>query len=811
MKFNSIAMFSVSVGATIAAGSAYAQDAAAPQVNQAISDAEDNSGIADIVVTAQKRSENIQKVGIAIQAFTSDRLEQLGIRSSTAIGEFTPGVSFSGSAGGQNQNISIRGVTQNDYSDVVESPNALYFDDGYLPFQGAQSFALLDLQRIEVQKGPQGTLFGRNATGGLVQYISRKPSFDEFSGFVDVQAGVLDSPTNPLRYTVEAAVGGPLSDKIAFRVAGKFDKQDSYLINKYPLGQTLGPVSGDGADLGNDRTYSLRAILAFKPSENFSSQLTGFISRRRMSTAPFEQGQTIAVLDGNGTWIDTLKAGADETRLSIGPGGVDAGWDPGNTGTFTPGPPRPVPGGDYFGYKEPSKNFVISSAHAFSDPGYVRLSGIDMKNVLEISSDVTLTSVSDYKAIQKRDHTNVTGGPVGLIYQSSATDSWAFSQEARLNGQSGTFNWQAGLYYLHVHNISSGGLGIGLAAQSVNSLSRQITNSFSGFGQADWAFADKWKIIAGARYTREKKSVVFQQALYAQTNELYFPLRVGDPGLIANIGPNLDGSAYIDRTSEPLWAGKLQLEYAPTSDILIYAGVNRGVKAGGFNNQLPGGLPIPVALTPYKAEVLVNYEGGFKSSWLNNRLRVNASVFHYDYKNYQAFLFAGVGGIVINNDAKITGGELTVEAQPMRGLNIVAGASYTHARVYDVPTDVTYSVVRSSARPSYTPPWRTSLSARYSHRFLGGTLSENATMTYRDPIFFSIRNFSAIRDKSRTKFSLGLDWLDPTEKWTVAFNIENLTNERIKTTIFDVTSVCGCTVDSYELPRTFSLRMRYSF
>jgi iron complex outermembrane receptor protein len=131
----------------------------------------------EVVVSAQKREQNIQDVGIAIAAFTGDQLKAMGIESSYDIATFTPGVHISGAMAGQNSQFTIRGVTQSDFNDIVEAPNAVYLDEGYIPIANAQTFGLFDIERVEVLKGPQGTLFGRNATGGLVHYISRKPNF----------------------------------------------------------------------------------------------------------------------------------------------------------------------------------------------------------------------------------------------------------------------------------------------------------------------------------------------------------------------------------------------------------------------------------------------------------------------------------------------------------------------------------------------------------------------------------------------------------------------------------------------------------
>ena len=676
----------------------------------------------------------------------------------------------------------------------------------------APTFMMMDLERVEIQKGPQGTLFGRNATGGLIQFISRKPSLNEYSGYVSLEAGVLDSPTNPLRTTVEGAVGGPISDKLGFRIAAKGFKLSPYVINRYPEQHFVGPLSGDGADLGAERMLAVRGILLFKPSESFSSELTGFVLRRTMSAVLFEQEQAAPVINGNGTWIDTVVIAPNETRLSIGPGGADAGWDVNNTGIFVPGPPgRPVPGGDYFGFTG-IKPWVTSSSYGFDKAGHVDMEGVNLKNTWDLSGAITLTSVSDYKKLSKLQTSNGASGPTAAIFPTIGNEAWSFTQELRLNGNAGSLQWQAGAFYLHTDIEANSALGIGLADPqiSLSTLASQKTNSYSFFAQGDWSFADKWKLILGGRYTQEKKSSLVTQTIFLRPTELYYPKQITDPGYLATIGPLPGGLPFVGRSDDGLWAMKAQINYSPTNDILLYAGVNRGVKAGGFNSPLSGGLPIPASFLSYKPEVIWAFEGGVKSSWFDNRLQANVSIFHYDYKNYQAFLFAGVGGIVLNRDSKTNGGELSIKAVPVPGLNITAGVSYTDAKVYNFPTDVTEQVVRT-VRPSFTPKWRSNLDARYSHSFHNGTLTWDANWTYRSEMFFSLRNFAAVSDVGHSKFGAGISWEDHSEQLNFGLRVENLTNERLRSSVFDVASVCGCVDVSYELPRVYTLSVRYNF
>ena len=187
----------------------------------------------EVTVTAQKREENLQDVPVVVTAFTGAQMRAMGVQESFDIATFTPGVHTSGNIAGQNTQFSIRGVTQNDFNDIIEAPNAVYLDEGYIAIAQGQTFAVYDIDRVEILKGPQGTLFGRNATGGAVNYVSMRPDYENFGGYIDLTAGQFDSTNDANRYTVEAAVTGPIGDKAAGRLAIRYNNQDPWLENTY--------------------------------------------------------------------------------------------------------------------------------------------------------------------------------------------------------------------------------------------------------------------------------------------------------------------------------------------------------------------------------------------------------------------------------------------------------------------------------------------------------------------------------------------------------------------------------------------------
>ncbi len=801
-----------------ASAGAIAQTAVAPPPPAPAADEANRSLLSgDIVVTAQKRSQNAQNVGIAVTAYSGDQLRQLGVREATDISTVTPGVHISGNLAGQNTQLTIRGVTQNDYNDIVEAPNAAYLDEGYIAVAQGQTFALLDLERVEVLKGPQGTLFGRNATGGLIHYISRKPSLTKTEGFVDLSYSIFDSPGNPGGFRGEGAVGGPLSSKIAVRAAVLWNQRDPILRNRYPSGAVGGsPGPGAGANLGDDDTLAGRLTLLAEPTDRLRALLSFNGARSRLATGAYQNKPTIGVFNTAGELIDVKNVAPGETRASIGGGGEDHGSDVGNTGHYGAPFGRPVPGGDFFGYIDPDgKGFLTSSDFAFKDQGHVRTFGVNLDATYDLTDKVQLTYVSDYKKFDKLLFIDVDSGPGNQAANYAAVDSYTLTQELRLAGKSQDFDWVAGFYYLHIDTRSQNGLKFPIgsvvpgAPFDVASDAHLKTDSYSAFGQAEWRFAPRFAFIAGARVIQEEKDYVFSQGLFFTQDSR--KIEVGTP---IPIGPvfTAAGAAvpFVDKRAETLWAGKLQIEFHPIEKLLLYAGVNRGVKAGSYNAQLAGGLPAPVSFIPYKSEVLLSYEGGFKYTFPDNHTRFNAAAFYYDYSNYQSFLFTGVSGYVINADARTYGGEATLSTSPLRGLDLSASVSSFNAKVKNVPLRIGGPIIRD-VKPTYAPEFQTSFIARYQWAGLGGTLAVSGDAQTSSSFYYNLRNFSADRYDAYVVANVGFSWTDRHEKLRLGFDVRNLSDERVGIQGFDLAGLCGCNEVSYKPPRSYQISARYNF
>ena len=675
----------------------------------------------EVIVTAQKRDQGLQDVGIAVTAFTGDQLRAFDATNSFDIAAFTPGVHISGSLAGQNAQFTIRGVTQNDFNDIVESPNALYLDEGYIAIAQAQTFALLDLERVEILKGPQGTLFGRNATGGVVSFFSKKPNFEEFEGFIQADFGQFDVPNNADRMSIEGAFGGPISENVAVRAALRYSKQDPYLENLYPQGQPefnvfglpffpIGdPGEGSGADVGDDDTIVGRFTVGFRPNDRLEITLSANYADSEVNTAPYQSKSTIAMVEevnGFSEVYNVIDTPAGETRLSIlTQNGVDTGLDGGGDGLvdspFGPGNcaaiglcARMAPGADFFGYLDPDgDDFTMSSDFAFEDVGSTEYSGINARVEYQLGSDMSLVSVTDTKSYEKTLFIDVDAAPVNQLANYGGMDATSFTQELRLSGGTERSDWVVGAYYLNIDTDSSNALkappnsifGMIALPADVVTMATLETDSYSVFGQYEYQMTDTIRLIGGARIMREEKDYEGVWGLTPSTGNDQISF---DAGMyIPNAAGAGDPFFYQDDLSETFWTGKLQLDYTPNDDLLVYASVNRGVKAGSFNAALLGAYlgGGGNAGVPYDEEVLTSYEVGFKSTLANGAARLNGSAYYYDYSDYQAFLFVGVGGNVVNLDAETYGAEIELQASPTDRLDLIVSASYVDAQVDDLP------------------------------------------------------------------------------------------------------------------------------
>ena len=771
----------------------------------------------ETVVTAQKREQNLQDVPLAVTAFTGAQMNAMGVQESFDIATFTPGVHISGNLAGQNTQFSIRGVTQNDFNDIIEAPNAVYLDEGYIAIAQGQTFAVFDIDRVEILKGPQGTLFGRNATGGAVNYVSMKPDFENFGGYLDFTAGQFDVPNDANRYTTEGAITGPIGDNAAGRLAFRYNNQDATLENKFPEGAfNSAPGPDAGRDLGDDDTIAARATLAFRPSDAMEVTLMANYAKTKVATGPYQSKPTIAIVDEQGEITNVIDTPRDETRLSI-QGDGDGGGNVFDGSVLLPGggidlPGRLAPGADFFGYLDPDgDDFTFSGDFAFDNNGQTETSGLYGRVNWELQNGTNFTSITDYKAYDKRLFIDVDAAPVNQLANYAGVNAETYTQEFRLNGETDSMRWITGVYLLYIDNesnnglkapensiIASGGIPIDIGVEA-----KLDTTSYNLYGQLDYDFAEHFTFTVGGRLIQEEKDFDLALGIYQSFGNYTF-----------NKGPFIDGEVrYSDDTSKTLWAGKVQVDWRPTDDLLFWAGINRGVKAGSFNAPLVGtyfGSGGDSAL-PYKEEVLISYETGFKSTLFDGTTRLNGTVYYYDYQDYQAFLFVDVGGVVFNADDTTYGAELELQTSPMEGLDLMANVAWFDATVKDVPLRVGSPLPPKDVEPTYAPPFQAAGMARYAWDALGGTMAVQTDVSYSDSFYYNLRNFSADKFDSYTLVNAMISWESSDQTWLATLGGRNLTDESAGVQGFDLATLCGCNEVSYRDRRFYSVGLRYSF
>jgi iron complex outermembrane receptor protein len=393
----------------------------------------------EIVVTAQKREQNLQDVGIAVTAYSGDQLRELGFNASTDLVVQTPGLEVSGFGGGALQSFNIRGVGQNDFAAHQEAPIALYVDETYQISNVTTRFNLFDIERAEVLRGPQGTLFGRNSTGGLVQYITAKPT-QEYEAFADVTFGEQG------RRRIEAAVGGAITDKAAFRLSF-VDGKDDGLIEQATVRNSM-----------RENFTAYRAQLLLEPAEDVS-----FLIKGQYGTQ-----------DGAGGYSFSLPAGSAT---------------------------------DFFGYADADGD-VFTGEDDF--PSFLTSDVYDVTGTLKwrLSDNVTLTSVTNYQDIESAYAEDTDTSPNSAFNYVQAVDIQQFSQEVRVNFDGDRYDAVVGFFYLDANADvtvdESGDIFFGPGA--VFGIDSTLdTRAVAGFAQVEYNLTDALSVIAGGRYNVDKK------------------------------------------------------------------------------------------------------------------------------------------------------------------------------------------------------------------------------------------------------------------------------------------------------------------
>lgn len=602
-------MWALMAGAAVAMP-AFAQEAAPPA-------ADEGGGISEIVVTAQKRAENIQDVPIAVTAVGGETLSDRHITDASGLVSLVPNVGFNTAVG--ETRIAIRGITfENISATGAEARVAYHLDGVYLSRSGNINGTFFDVERLEVLRGPQGTLFGRNAIAGAVNLITRDPT-DDFEGYIQANVGNYNS------IIAEGAVSGPIANGISFRIAGRSSDHGGY-------GRNL--VTGRDTDELSQRDFRIK--LKIEPSASFSTVLS-----------------------------------ADYTRNKSNSGYYFAGF-------AYPGSPAapPVPGGIYpdpDNLRDITSNIDPMTRNEFY--GFGAHTRLDLSDALTLVSITSLRHGEEFIRVDN-DYTQLAR----LDPAQFGSKSRQFSQELQLQGDYDWGNFLVGAYYFRekyksgaiipINPVLFGGPDVVLDALRYGGVLK--TRSFAAFAQTTIDVTDALHVTLGARYTKDRKSRTdaFFQFDFAAIGPYVpgtcnVPCGASDGVLASNFQP------FAEKSWEN-FSPKITLQYDLSDDANVYATYSKGFKSGAFQ---PGLDAFGNGVNPEK---LTSYEVGFKGDLFDRRLRLNLAGFHYDYKNLQVFrVLDGTVGAVLQNAAaaKLYGVEAEVTAIPAEGLEInLAGA-----------------------------------------------------------------------------------------------------------------------------------------
>jgi len=676
------------------------------------------SGIEDIVVTAQRRSERVSDIGMSITAVSGDELAEGGIRSLDDFARIDPSFSFGASQSGT-PTYTIRGVGYYDFALSAPPTVSVYVDEVPLAYSALTRGVILDLERVEILKGPQGTLYGQNSTGGAINFIAARPT-------ETLEAGLEASFGRFSQVNVNGFISGPVSDTLRARLAFTTDQGGNWQRSH----------TRDESH-GEKRFVAGRLLLDWTPTSDLTVRFNLNAWRDRSDT---QVGQ----LSG----FPRPTALTDPAN-NVPPPVQDAILD-------YPLAPRNARAADWGPYDPRAEEDFYQ--------GSVRID-------YDVSNAVSLTSITAHSEYERGSIFDIDGMALSNNTTILDDDSRSFFQEARLAGLAvdTRLNWVFGASYasdLTTENqfvdltdsapaysfVSAGGP----PWRIIRNVNRSDVETFAVFGNLSFAITDALTANAGARYTNSQTR--FEGCTYdtgdglwaAGNNALQFVLKnfvLPDPAPFVPVLPG--GCATFDETFTPALvldeldedniSWRAGLDWRPVQDVLVYATVSRGYKAGAFPTSA---FLSAVAASPVVQESVLAYELGFKTFWLDRRLQLNGAVFHYDYTNKQIngvvpepIVFGALFGLINVPKSEVDGFELSAVVRPLQGLSLRGDVTYIDTRVIGDFVNVNRLGSSTNFRGEpfpYTPKWSFLAGASYEWAALAGIMAyAGADFSYR--------------------------------------------------------------------------------
>jgi outer membrane receptor protein involved in Fe transport len=715
------------LGAAFAVG-AYAQASGDTELEQ-------------VVVTAQRREQSAQDVGIALSVISGEQLAARGVTNVNQLQYQTPSLEVVPAFGGGQPQFRLRGVGFDDYATNNTPTVGVYVDEVAYPVPAATQGVLYDIDRVEVLRGPQGTLYGRNTTGGAINFITRRPT-DQLSAGVTAEYGRFDS------LKAEGFISGPIGQTLKGRLSAVTEQGGAWQRNR---------VTGE--KLGDADRSAVRGQLDWTPSDTVDVLLNAHYGRDKS--------------DGQGLYLLNTPGQTGDSRYNA------TGWGPSAAFAARAG----VSAG-----QKPSRDNESGGASitANIDLGFAKL-----------------TSISSYETLTRRELNDWDAKPTSESDTFWGSDVDIYSQEVRLASKDpGPFNWVAGAYYSHQTLDESFLTDFTQSLGFITDTSyRQKVESLSGFGQVEYSLTPRLKAILGARYEHEERDLE------------NFATKIGGAPLFTN------GDRH---TSLNEWSGKAGVEFQADDNVLLYANVSRGVKSGGFTVY---NSPNADQINAFKPEVVWAYEAGFKGDLARN-VRLNGSVFYYDYRDQQVLgvvinpTNGAIGRITNAPKSEIFGGELELQWTPFHGLQITQTAGFKKG-YYKTFDDVDAS---TAVRNPVTGIWTAQTIDKSGQRLNFPRLSYGGTVSYT----WAVGNFDvqaatdyAYRDTATSflgaEYTVDSYWLananltiQPKDgPWSLGLWGRNIFNEK-----YDVTRnyfLPSAKIGAAGRPATYGVRAGYAF
>ncbi len=675
--------------------------------------------IEEVVVTAQRRAESSQDVPISMSVLDQDAIKKM--QTSSDLAQLVPNVQLENFVGFGIPRTGIRGIASADFNAISTTSNMVYLDDLPLNAGLAQGIPIWDLERAEVLRGPQGTLYGRNATGGAIRYIAATPT-QQAEGYVDVTLGRFD------QREVKAGYGGMLTDNLGARVSMVSNSRDGDYENVYR-----------GVDQGKQSWYGVRGVFTWDPSAN-----VGFELRAQY----FESDQDIAA------WKSTPGVTASDA-FGPAPSPLVNGW--GSVAQLQAA----------YGFENLGEQSNFEHYESDVNPNE-HIEHLPVS--LTIDWDLgfaTLTSVTGYLDLKQSFIVDNDSTPAPILTEFDQHDVEQKTQEFRLASASdGGFEWIAGFFYMEEEIEASldfdgtawwGNVNYGFPDADTVIYRRgaaQDTESWALFLHTTYDLSEDLQLITAARYTEEEKSIDYRFRSFwefptssprqpGQFNDFLTAVRTGNLG--TQLAPG-DGT-FSGSDEWNAWTWRVGLDYHLNDDTLLYGFVSRGFKGGSFKptaNSLGEVVDIDGSILSVDPEFIIDYELGVKADLFEKRMRINAGVFFYDYQDYQTNqLDPFTASQILSNlpEAEVYGAELEIDYALVEDLYARLGVGAIHTEI----TDSLDPGVEGNKLPlaeSFNANW----SIRYDFRLPIGTISPEISGDYRGEYYTTKENVQELGD-----------------------------------------------------------------